>query len=324
MLTFRSLSGLSQSTAYTPDAQIVFRSAEGDYLNSRLDNLKTYITADVNGRVDDLVENGTPGVWPNARTLVLSGQLSGTTSFDGSADINLNAQVVEGSLTTAHVEGLTLTLSGLSDDTQYLVNALDGDGEVPGLKQTAWQRGSVDLGESDLDTTTGSGYYLQPVDENASLGLNYPVELGGLLEVFSPSATLIWQRYTPRGGTDIWMRAFYADEWTDWSLQSPESNENAWSQGPTIPPETNLNDLRQSGYYLQDNDLNAKLELNNPVANVGGLLMVYAPSLSRIWQEYRLKGTNRIFKRRMSGFTWSQWTEEGSAIDLMYYPEVSL
>lgn len=119
MLSFKSLSGLGLSNAYTADSRIVFQTPSGEFLNSRMDNLKTWITADAIQRIIALEEDpaGGPSIWPAARKITLGGGiLVGNVSIDGSQDVTLTASIADNSIPQVKIIGLGATFTGY--DTQ--------------------------------------------------------------------------------------------------------------------------------------------------------------------------------------------------------------
>lgn len=59
--------------------------------------------------------SGTPSAWPVARTLTLTGLVTGNATFDGSADFSLATAIADGALTTAKVSGLATSLLNLNN-----------------------------------------------------------------------------------------------------------------------------------------------------------------------------------------------------------------
>lgn len=73
----------------------------------------------------------------------------------------------------------------------------------------------------DLNTYTSPGTWSISLTTWAVNGLNFPIQVAGLLEVFTGSAATghVWQRYTPYGesGDHFWGRQYYgATGWTPW------------------------------------------------------------------------------------------------------------
>lgn len=73
-------------------------------------------------------------------------------------------------------------------------------------------------GSTDLDNVTTPGIYWQSDTADASLLLNYPVALAGLLEVHSNGSNMVWQRYRSYAGaaTHMWLRGYHDGTWYDW------------------------------------------------------------------------------------------------------------
>lgn len=74
----------------------------------------------------------------------------------------------------------------------------------------------------DLNTLTSKGLYHQGDDIQAAGGSNYPEACAGMLEVFSPNATFIYQRYTTYQGylNRVWVRSYYNGTWTTWTTDN--------------------------------------------------------------------------------------------------------
>lgn len=71
--------------------------------------------------------------------------------------------------------------------------------------------------KEDLDNYKTTGVYHQALTANAKNGTNYPVGIAGLLEVFNPDASMVYQRYTVYGGNiEVWVRGHYQNKWYDW------------------------------------------------------------------------------------------------------------
>ena len=83
---------------------------------------------------------------------------------------------------------------------------------------TAFPREIASLGsKEDLDNYKTTGVYHQALNVNAKNGTNYPVGIAGLLEVFNPDASMVYQRYTVYGGDiEVWVRGYYRNKWYGW------------------------------------------------------------------------------------------------------------
>jgi hypothetical protein len=76
------------------------------------------------------------------------------------------------------------------------------------------------LGASvDLNTQTSPGAVVQPLNANASLALNYPAAVAGLLEVHARAdGLMVFQRYSSYDPAKpyIWQRTYYSGTWGAW------------------------------------------------------------------------------------------------------------
>ena len=100
---------------------------ENDWANVLLGDFRSYMTADVNTRLDALTAevegNVGPSIWPAARTLTLTGVMGGAVSFDGSADFSLDTTIADGALTISKVADLSNQLAAKLDATANAVSA---------------------------------------------------------------------------------------------------------------------------------------------------------------------------------------------------------
>lgn len=71
-------------------------------------------------------------------------------------------------------------------------------------------------GTEHLDTITQNGVYNQAMTVNAKTALGYPEQRAGLLEVYSPQADMVYQRYTTLWSGDVYYRGSYRGEWRPW------------------------------------------------------------------------------------------------------------
>ena len=78
---------------------------------------------------------------------------------------------------------------------------------------------------TDLNTVTSTGTYIQSVDASATTLLNYPVTQGGVLEVFHNDTSSglplrIWQRFLPTGSLSktFFMRLCNENGWVGWQI----------------------------------------------------------------------------------------------------------
>lgn len=116
----------------------------------------------------------------------------------------------------------------------------DGD-EVAVSKKyvdtTAFPLAITSLGaKEDLDNFKSTGVYHQALTVNAKNGTNYPVGVAGLLEVFNPDASMIYQRYTVYGGSiEVWVRGHYQNKWYDWQKVENSGHKHTMADISDLP-----------------------------------------------------------------------------------------
>lgn len=174
----------------------------------------------------------------------------------------------------------------LKDLTPTWVMVFDGKTIVDG-----WGKIS-DLASSgtDLNTLTTSGWHHQPATAGATAGLNYPVAMAGLLQVFA-SGSMVYQFYTQYNTTTphTYVRTYYSGTWGAWTRLLTVLDEGAgkgldadtldgYQSGNTsgsIPisngtVNTNLNadmvdGIHGSAIFIQGADIGNAVDLNNMV-----------------------------------------------------------
>ena len=101
-------------------SQIVKRDGSGNFSAS---TITAALTGNVSGNV-----SGSAGRWATARTISLTGDVSGSASIRGDANASISVTVADDSHnhTIANVDGLTAALSGKVDDGQVLTNVPSG------------------------------------------------------------------------------------------------------------------------------------------------------------------------------------------------------
>lgn len=89
---------------------------------------------------------------------------------------------------------------------------------------------------TDLNTITGSGWYVQASNANATTALNYPVaNLAGQLRVYAGNAVHMVQEYTTYStNNDSYRRYYFNGVWTPWtkdwdSNDFTQTNVNSWN-----------------------------------------------------------------------------------------------
>lgn len=72
-------------------------------------------------------------------------------------------------------------------------------------------------GTEHLDSLTANGTYHQAMVVNSRAGTGYPEDkVAGLLEVHSPNANMVYQRFTEFRSGRVWHRGSYRGEWKPW------------------------------------------------------------------------------------------------------------
>lgn len=88
----------------------------------------------------------------------------------------------------------------------------------------------------DLDTYTGSGYYVQGSNSNAASGTNWPVDKAGILTVVRAegNTTHITQTYDQYNSNAFYNRSYYNGTWSTWRNLAQDTNtQRAISSTPT-------------------------------------------------------------------------------------------
>lgn len=91
-------------------------------------------------------------------------------------------------------------------------------------------------GEIDLNDYTETGIYHQNMDRSAKGSKNHPSGRAGLLEVFNPDASMIYQRYTDYGNrNNVWTRGLYSNSWSRWQQVSQDGHTHTMSDISDLP-----------------------------------------------------------------------------------------
>lgn len=91
-------------------------------------------------------------------------------------------------------------------------------------------------GEVDLNDYTKTGVYHQNMDRDANKSTNHPSGRAGLLEVFNPDASMIYQRYTDYGvQNNVWTRGLYSGKWSRWIKGSQDGHTHTMADISDLP-----------------------------------------------------------------------------------------
>lgn len=125
---------------------------------------------------------------------------------------------------------LTVQDANYSDTATAVVNKKYVD-------TTAFPLAITSLGaKEDLDNFKSTGVYHQALTANAKNGTNYPVGVAGLLEVFNPDASMVYQRYTVYGGgIEVWVRGYYQNKWYRWQKVENSGHKHTVSDISDLP-----------------------------------------------------------------------------------------
>ena len=125
---------------------------------------------------------------------------------------------------------LTVQDANYSDTATAVVNKKYVD-------TTAFPLAITSLGaKEDLDNFKSTGVYHQALTANAKNGTNYPVGVAGLLEVFNPDASMVYQRYTVYGGSiEVWVRGCYQNKWYSWQKVENSGHKHTVSDISDLP-----------------------------------------------------------------------------------------
>src|SRR5699024_593072 len=160
----------------------------------------------------------------------------------------------------------------------------------------------------NLSDLIGGGSYVQPSSSSASLGLNYPEPIAGLLEVSSSlNDTFVYQRFTAYRGENIFWRTRSNGTWNPWQkLYRPD-------RGAVELTSENLNDVTVGGVYSQTQTGEASLGLNYPIARAGNLEVTGSSTGYIVHQRYSdFSGVNVYWRARYGG-VWTAWSRAFTA-----------
>lgn len=146
-------------------------------------------------------------------------------SFNVAPPNGTNGGIV--SLTEVVRFGSTGTITTLNDGNSAQWNSAYNNGFT--------YKGLIAAG-TDLNTVTGSGWYVQASNANATTALNYPVaNLAGHLRVYGVNAVHLVQEYTTySNNNDVYRRYFFNGTWyawtKDWDTNDfTQVNVNSWN-----------------------------------------------------------------------------------------------
>ena len=120
------------------------------------------------------------------------GTLAGSRTFAMGTPSTLTGETTNGVTTLSHTHAIDMRVADLKD------------GDALTMAST--------LGASvNLNTLTGRAIYIQRTNVNATLALNYPVDMAGTLLVIGHGSQITTQTYTQYNNGDTWTRSRYGN-----------------------------------------------------------------------------------------------------------------
>lgn len=204
-LVFKSLSGLETiSGAQLANNQRITLITPSGMVNATWGTLSNAISEPLNTRlalVEEALDGASgPSIWPAARTISLTGAVTGSVALDGSQNVSLATSIADGSLAQAKVTGLVTKL----DELGLATNNRWGTGYTQGPFPTAYN-GNLDLlaGATFLYTQTGAS--------------NPPAALtGGQFVILQNGPQNFGQQIGLRNG-EAWVRGQNMGAWSSWN-----------------------------------------------------------------------------------------------------------
>lgn len=230
-----------------------------------------------------------------ARTISLTGDVSGSASFDGSANASITATVADDSHNhiIANVDGLQSTLNAKADQSSFATHLAE---DVHKLKL------GVDAPNDDLNQCLTDGIYAF-----SQWALNSPEPSYGIVEVmvnygttYNGSSNWVFQRasLTNQLGNVYIRRKINADDWTPWNKVLTNQYRNSGGDG-------NCNDLtRPNMYYIEGHS-----GTNNAPNNLDGTMLVMSNDGPAWVTQLFMPWNGGIYIRQRLNGVWSSWSE---------------
>ena len=121
-LTFQSLAQVALFNAPAAANRMLVYTPSG-YRNLELGALRDYVNAPMLDALDEAMSHVGPTIWPAAKSITLTGPVTGTVSMDGSSDVTLSTSIPANALSQSMVNGLATALAGKLDGTATAVAA---------------------------------------------------------------------------------------------------------------------------------------------------------------------------------------------------------
>jgi hypothetical protein len=342
-ISYTNLRLLPTQNAPADDRQLMTWDAGGNFARTTLGNLRTALVGSVQAQVDDIKANGVPSVWPTARTLSLTGLVTGTSAaFTGSGNISFATTIADAALSIAKTSGLQSALDG----------KLGASATAAAATKLATTRafsltGVVTAAAVNFDGT-GNLALSTAIADNA-LAIAKTSGLQNALDAKAPLAAPVFTGIPyvdVNNGSTARFRVmpFNADGISVESVNDAASahaplnlqgsaitlnGQTAWHAGNFNPAgkldasylpqiyldrgdlgaSVDLNTLVSSGFYHQRLNSQATNGANYPVALAGKLEVYKSPAGDMIYQTYHVYQSARIFARAFYSNAWSAWSE---------------
>lgn len=202
-MRFLSLGGLDFNEIPLSTQYVTVRTGPGenDFGNVYLSDFRTWMTELVNLRIDNLggeTGGGTgPSIWPIPRTVSLTGPVTGSATFDGSADFALATAIADNALSIAKISGLQGSLNSKLDSNSNAVSASKL------LTPRAISVSGIVTGTTTFDGSSDVSITTSMADNALSLS-----KVSGLSNALSNKADLSGATFTGhvslRSGVDFW------------------------------------------------------------------------------------------------------------------------
>ena len=202
-LVFKSLSGLETiAPAQLATNQRITLITPSGMVNATWGTLSAAIAEPLMARLDVLENSGStgPSIWPTARTISLTGAVTGSVAVDGSKNVSLATSIADGSLAQAKVTGLVTKLDELGTAT----NNRWGTGYTTGAYATSYG--------GNLDTLAGATFLFTQTGAT-----NVPAALAdGQFVILQNGPQNFGQQIGLRNG-EAWVRGQNLGTWSGWN-----------------------------------------------------------------------------------------------------------
>lgn len=161
---------------------------------------------------------------------------------------------------------------------------------------------------TDLNTLFTTGTYRCTSNAIAATLVNCPTNVAFIMDVrHSFSASYVYQIIIPQPGDCIYIRQCKTDgtDFDDWSKYSSDTTLT------TIPSNTDLNTINETGIYVSPDSTTTGSLQNCPTTGTGGILHCYKYTGSRYIQVWLMAASAAgIWVRAYSASGWGRWKKQ--------------